>query len=130
MKKAALVFVLFLAMAGVAFAALTQDVAPREELVPDLGTYAGIAALTTLLIGAIKKFWSDWTKGKEPFLAIGIPVLLGVIGKLVSAGFGDVTWANHVVALVLAGIGSGLIHDKVVNPLVKGKEAPKEPSTT
>jgi hypothetical protein len=120
MKKAALVFVLFLAMAGVAFAA--QDEATSENLVPDLGTYAGIAALTTIVIGAIKKFWGEWTKGKEPFLAIGIPVILGVLGKLVSAGFGDVSWANHVIALVLAGVGSGLIHDKLVNPLMKGKE--------
>jgi hypothetical protein len=100
----------------------------EESLVPDLGTYAGIAALTTIVIGAIKKFWGDWTKGKEPFLAIGIPIILGVIGKLVSAGFGDVSWANHVVALILAGIGSGLIHDKVVNPLMKGKEGNANPS--
>ena len=75
-KAAAWTIVLFLAMAGVAFA-MTAQSESEIELAPNLGTYAGIAALTTIAIGAIKKFWPNWTKGKEPFLAIGIPIVLG-----------------------------------------------------
>jgi hypothetical protein len=110
--------ILFL-MAGVAWA---QDGDAAETLSPSLATYAGLAALTTMLIGAGKKLFGDKIKGKEPLLAIGIPILLGVATKLASISFGDTDWVSHIVALALAGLGSGIIHDKIVNPLMKGTD--------
>jgi hypothetical protein len=106
-------------MAGLAWA---QDGSAAEVISPSLATYAGIAALTTMLIGAAKKLFGDKVKGKEPLLAIGIPILLGVAAKLTSVSFGGTDWVTHVVALALAGIGSGIIHDKLVNPLLKGTD--------
>jgi hypothetical protein len=103
-------------MAGVAWA---QD-GSAESIDPSLATYAGLAALTTMLIGAGKKLFGEKLKGKEPLLAIGIPILLGVASKLAHISFGSTDWVSHIVALALAGLGAGVIHDKVVNPLIKG----------
>ncbi len=106
-------------MAGLA---LAQDGGAADAVNPSLATYAGIAALTTMLIGAGKKLFGDKVKGKEPLLAIGIPILLGVAAKLTHISFDSTDWVSHVVALALAGIGSGIIHDKLVNPLLKGTD--------
>ncbi len=87
----------------------------------DLTTYAGIAALTVAGVGMLKKLFPGWTKGKEKVLGLAVPVLLGVAGKLVFPAFEDVSWMNHVIALFSAGLGSGLIHDKVVNGVMNNK---------
>ena len=120
MKRFAWTLVLVLLMAGFVFA---QDTATEEtkEIAPGLSTYAGIAVLTTMVIGFAKKMWPKFVKGKEPFFAIGLPVILGVIGKLAGAGFSEIDWVTHIIALALSGVGSNLIHDKLVNPLIKDK---------
>ncbi len=101
-----------------------------EEIPPSLKTYAGIAVLTTMLVGMAKKFFADKIKGKEAWLAIAIPVALGAIAKLTNMGFSEVEWVTHIVALVMSGVGSGLIHDKVTNPLMKDKSGNGETPPT
>jgi len=129
-STAALCAASVLALCGFAF----QDAAAAGPEAPaaDFGginftTYTGIALAVTLAVGFVKKLWKDWTKGKEIFLAYGLAVAVGAAAKAFGAFGGPDTgaesWVNHVIALVAAGAGSGLIHDKIVNPL---KEKPSK----
>ena len=84
-------------------------------------TYVGIALFVTMAIGFCKKLWPGWVKGKEIFLAYGLAVAAGVAAKALG-GFGGLhsgaeSWVNHVIALIGTGAGSGIIHDKIINPL-------------
>jgi hypothetical protein len=84
-------------------------------------TYAGIALFVTMAIGFSKKLWKDWVKGKEIYLAYGLAIAAGVAAKALGA-FGGLhsgaeSWVNHVIALIGTGAGSGIIHDKIINPL-------------
>ena len=59
-----------------------------------------------------------------PLLALVIAPALGAVGKLVGIGFGEIPWGGHVVTCVLLGaVGAGLVHDKIINPLL-GKKSP------
>lgn len=88
-------------------------------------TYAGLAVLTTIVIGAVKKLWPGFVKGKEALFALGIPIIVGCVVKAVGVGFEEVIWTAHIAALFTAGIGAGLFHDKVVNPVIANKPDPK-----
>lgn len=94
-----------------------------------LASYAGISAGAMFVVGALKRLFRPWTKGKEPFIVLGATLALGVAGML--AGFyGDpndpVAWVVHGVMLLGAAAGAGVAHDKVLNPLL-GKDDPSVP---
>ncbi len=89
----------------------------------DLGTFAGVAAAVTALIGLAKKFWPVIVEGREPLIALAGGLILSVISKVAGLGFADVSWIELVITGIGAGIGSQLIHDKLVNPAM-GKEEP------
>ena len=81
-----------------------------------LTTYLGLAALAALLIQGVKKVWKGM-KGKEGWFALGLPLIIGIAVKAIGIGFKEASWVAHIVALIGAGIGSGLVHDKIGGPI-------------
>jgi len=98
----------------------------------DWKTYTGIAVMVTGLVGFIKKLWPAFAANKERFIAMGLAVGIGIVAKLLGAfdgpKSGGESWINHIIALVMAGIGSGYVHDDLVNPFLKGKETVAAPT--
>ena len=131
MKRIGWALVLVAMMAGAALAA--QDAEGSEDFTKlisevSLVTYAGLAALTMLLISGLKHMWKKKIKGKEPFIALAVPLLIGAIVKAAGLGFQEVAWVAHVTTLLLAdGIGSQMLHDKLINPFLKKSTNPKPP---
>jgi len=93
-----------------------DEVINNGELTVSLVTYVGLAGLAALAIQGIKKFWKG-IKGKEGWFALGIPLVVGCAVKALGSGFSDASWMAHIVALLGAGVGSGLLHDKIGGPL-------------
>lgn len=87
----------------------------------DLTTFAGIVAATTAVIEGLKKMLPDLVKGKEPYIAMLLPLVLGVVSKT-SGAFPDVDWANFVTMLLLSGVTSQVAYDKVVLPAKPPKD--------
>lgn len=87
----------------------------------DAKIFALLAGLTTALVGALKKAFPAWMTGKEPLLAIVTPVVLVVAFK-VSGLLKGTEWPEAVIWAIGAGIGSQLIHDKILDGVVKNKE--------
>jgi len=88
----------------------------------DLTTFAGVAAATTGLIGAAKNLFPKWVTGREPMLALVLGLGLTALSKTLGWGFAATGWLEMVIAGVGAGVGAGLIHDKVINA-ANGKTA-------
>lgn len=80
---------------------------------------AAMAAFTTAIVGAVKKAFPVWTPGKEELLAIAVPLVIVPIMKFVHVV--DLSWANVVVTILFSGAGAGILHDKIVNGLIKKK---------
>lgn len=96
-----------------------------ENASVDLASYGGIALAVVALIGASKRLFKTWVKGKEPILALAFSLALGVAAKLTGLFPGEPTaaeWLKHIVLLVLTAAGSGLVHDKIVNPVLMDKD--------
>lgn len=130
MKRIGWALVLVAMMAGAALAA--QDAESNGEdftkLISEVSlvTYAGLAALTMLLISSLKHMWKKKIKGKEPIIALAAPLLIGAIVKVSGLGFQEVSWVAHITTLLLAdGIGSQMLHDKLINPFLKKDTNPK-----
>jgi hypothetical protein len=86
----------------------------------DVKVLALITAGTTSVIGILKKLFPVWVEGKEEGLAQVFPILFVVVAKLAHA-FQGTDWVSALMMAVGGGVGAGLIHDKIVNPLLKGK---------
>lgn len=132
MKNVLFAVVFVLGLGAVAWAA--QDAAAAKPATENAGnglgsvnftTYAGVAAGVWAAVGFLKGIWKEKLAGKEPLIAMGLAIVIGVTAKLLGAFDGPKTgaesWIGHVIALVSAGIGAGLIHDKIGNPIMKGK---------
>lgn len=78
-----------------------------------------VAAFTTAVVGAVKKAFPVWASGKEELLSIVVPIVVVPVLKL--AHVVDLTWANVVIVILFSAVGAGVIHDKLVNPLLAGK---------
>lgn len=92
----------------------------------NLTTWAGISVAILAVVGAVKKAFPAWTKGKEPMLAIAIGVTFSVTAKLTGAmdfGTGGQGWIQCVLGGLTTGVGAGIGHDYVVNPVVAAKSA-------
>ncbi len=87
----------------------------------DLTTFGGIMIATTALVGVVKHMWPTWAKGKEPLLALIIPVCLGLLAKFTMDAFEDMHLVNLAVGLFMSGLGAGLVHDNVVKPIMQKK---------
>lgn len=89
---------------------------------------AGMAAVTVAVIGALKKAFPKHVKGKEDFIAFVIPILFVIAMKL-SGQFAGTEWVDALIWAAATGPVAGLLHDKVVNPVLKsaGASAPGKP---
>jgi hypothetical protein len=87
----------------------------------DLASMASIGAFVMVLISTLKKTpkVKDWVAGKEPFLALLLPVALAVGSKWAGLGFAEDHWMMVVVAALVAGLGAQVAHDKAL-PLING----------
>lgn len=86
----------------------------------DAKVFALITAGTTAAIGILKKLFPLWIAGKEEGLAQAFPVLFVIVAKLLHA-FQGTDWTTAMLMAVGGGLGAGLIHDKLTNPLMKGR---------
>lgn len=86
----------------------------------DAKVFALITAGTTSAVGILKKLFPQWVEGKEEGLAQAFPIAFVVIAKLCHA-FHGTDWVTALLFAVGGGLGAGLIHDKLTNPLMKGK---------
>lgn len=84
----------------------------------DLRTIGGIVVATATLIGGLKHLFQKWVKGKEPFLALALPLVFAVGSKL-SGNFKGTAWVDLLVGVVFAALMSQLVHDKIVNKIMK-----------
>lgn len=78
-----------------------------------------VAIVTTAIVGALKKAWPTWVTGKEELLAMVVPILLVPVLKLTHVA--DLSWASIIITVLFSGVGAGVLHDKIVNPLIAGK---------
>lgn len=78
-----------------------------------------IAGGTTSAVGILKKLFPAWIAGKEEALAQLFPILFVVVAKL-AGGFKNTEWVDAMLFAVGGGLGANVIHDKLVNPLMKG----------
>jgi hypothetical protein len=81
-------------------------------------TFAGIAVLVTLIIGTAKKYLGEIVKGKEPFLALFLPLAASAVSKLCGS-FDDYNWFQVIAFALGMGLTSSLVHDKIDNPILK-----------
>lgn len=86
----------------------------------DAKVLALITLGTTTAVGAIKKFFPVWASGKEEALAAALPVLFVVAAKAMHA-FQGTSWVDGLAWALGGGLLSGLAHDKLLNPLMKGR---------
>jgi len=86
----------------------------------DAKVFALITAGTTSAVGILKKLFPVWVEGKEEGLAQVFPIAFVIIAKLSSA-FQGTDWVSALLFAVGGGVGAGLIHDYLTNPLMKGK---------
>ena len=94
----------------------------------NLTTFAGLAAATMLLISMMKHVAYNLVKGYEMVLALMLPMAFAIAMKATGEGFVDVGWVHLIVASVMASMGAGLGHDKLVpvaKSLLGGKGAAK-----
>lgn len=87
----------------------------------DAKVFVLIAVATTAVIGGLKKAFPTYIKGKEELIAVAIPVLFTIVGKIAGL-FSETNWVDALIFAFGSGVGSGLIHDYAVNPLIKGKK--------
>ena len=85
-----------------------------------LTSYTGLTTAIAVVVEILKvRITKGWFDGKEQFSALLLAPALGALAKLAKWGFTDVTWDTHITTCVLLGaIGAGLIHDKILNPVI------------
>ncbi len=90
-------------------------------------TYPGISVIVVALVGGVKKLWPAWVEGKEPTVSFALCIILGVLAKVTMAGaFTNVQWLPHIVFLIGTAFGAKMIHDHIVNDIVKGGDSTEE----
>jgi hypothetical protein len=77
---------------------------------------------TTLVVGILKKLFPKWVDGKEEVLAQVFPIIFTMIAKL-AGGFKATGWDEALIFAIGAGLGAGVVHDKLINPFTKKDKA-------
>ncbi len=104
------------------------------EILKLLGSWGGIAIVTTAIVQALKKAFT-FADGNEPKIALLVGPLLAVAAKfagVIAQTPGAAGWVVAVVGGILAGgVGGQIVHDKFWNPVAKllpkgGKDGKKE----
>jgi hypothetical protein len=94
----------------------------------DVTSIGGIAVVSYLLVGVLKRAFSTWVSGKEELLAVAGAVATGIVMKKFGGGFADMPWGTLIVQSLVAGVFAQLIHDKVMDPLLNAVDkTPKKP---
>ena len=85
----------------------------------DVGTFAGLAALTLLLVEGIKLFWTQTffyvlQPGQVRLITWGVGIALGIAAKASGMGYSELSWGavslNTLVAIIAAqGAYSGVL---------------------
>ena len=84
----------------------------------DAKVFMLIAMAVVATVGALKRAWPAWVGGKEEFLSIVLPVAFVIAAKIVG-GFKGTGWVDALVWAFASGPTAGLLHDKVLDPVVK-----------
>lgn len=87
-----------------------------EQIDEKVFTLISLGVLFT--ISALKRGFPTWIAGKEEFLAMVLPVAFTIIAKVLGA-FKVTDWVTALIAAIGAGLAAQVLHDKVVNPVVK-----------
>lgn len=89
----------------------------------DLASFAGLALIVPMLVGALKKLFTAWIAGREPMLAVCLTYIIGITAKFtIPHAFGGVGWLTLAVGLLLTAVVSMSVHDTLVNKVLKGKD--------
>lgn len=88
----------------------------------DAKVFALITLGVTTLVGTLKKLFPTWVDGKEEALATALPVLFVIVAKICH-GFEKTGWVDALAWALGGALMAGVAHDKIVNPLMKGKKA-------
>lgn len=75
----------------------------------DLTTWAGVAAVSSLIVSILKNF--PWAKDRERLLAMGVGLALAIASKLLHIGFQEMPWLTLVLAGIAAGPASGVVFE-------------------
>jgi hypothetical protein len=100
---------------------------PTTEQLPqiasmDVATLGGLIIVVTGVVEGIKHLFPTWAKGKEKFISLLLPYLVGIPMKLTVPGvYENMGWVPLLVALFFVGVASQSIHDRVLNALRKPK---------
>lgn len=97
----------------------------------DAKIFAAITLGTLTLIEILKGFFKGWVSGKETQLALLIPILFVVIGKL-AGWFSGTDWPTALMWAFAGSATSGVSHDKLLDPGKKMVSSilPKKPPTS
>lgn len=86
----------------------------------DFTSFAGIAASVWGLLELAKARFK-WVDGIEEYLAVGMPVVVGIVMKLMHWGFvAGMDWKQLLSGAVVAGLASQVMHDKLGPALTAG----------
>lgn len=89
----------------------------------DLASFAGLAIVVPLIVGALKRLFKTWVSGKEPMICLVVTYIIGVTAKLtIKEAFPGVGWLMLLVGLLIVAATAGTVHDKLLNPLLGKKE--------
>lgn len=93
----------------------------------DLATYPGMSAAVVAAVGALKKLFPEWIRGKEAHLSVVLSYAVGIAVKLTVPGaFENVHWVVYLISLLVVAAGAKFGHDFLVNRIVKNKATEKE----
>ena len=98
-----------------------------DDVLVLLGSFAGLAAVVTGAVGALKGLFKEWVKGKEPMLVLVLSYLIGISAKIAGLYGGNELkhWLAHLVCLlVFVALPSFAIHDNIINKLLRRKAEP------
>jgi hypothetical protein len=109
-----------------------MDAIPFKE--QDLYSFGGLAIVVPLLVGGLKTFLAKWVTGKEPAVALILTYIIGLAAKFSApkTAFPGSSWLGLIVGLFFVALAAQLVHDKFVNPVLKGQDVSSgaKPSTT
>lgn len=93
----------------------------------DLVTYPGLMFAVVAIVGGIKKLFTTWAEGKEPYMGLILSYVLGIAARLTIPGaFAKVHWVVFLVSLLFVAVGAKLGHDHLLNEVIKGQNPEKK----
>lgn len=94
----------------------------------DSKVFALITLATLVLVGLAKKTLPKLVKGREAAIAVLLPVLF-TIGARAAGWFTETSWVDALMWAFSSGAASGIVHDKITDPLTAAVLSKKPPTT-